>query len=115
MVKRKSTRAKRVTVVHDSNTVTEYPYKPTKPEIVEPKMKSYGGMRKDAGAGVVKFFKVTAVRDNNNKCTLTVKSGIFGQKIDSKKEGPFDDFAAACKKAEELIKEKEERGYSVKI
>jgi predicted DNA-binding WGR domain protein len=91
-----------------------YPYVSKEPEIVEPKMKHYDSMRKDAGAGIVKFFKITAVRDNNNVCMLKIKSGKLGHRITSKDEGPFDDFTAACDKAQEMIKEKRKRGYRSK-
>jgi predicted DNA-binding WGR domain protein len=100
-------------VSEDTNESSVYPpYKPSEPQIVEPKLHTYAAMLKDAGAGVKKFFKASVMRDNNNICTLTVKSGKFGHKISAIKE-KFDDFTTACEKAEKLIKEKQARGYKI--
>ena len=115
VVKKKSTSAKEVTgnktISAGDSMSPSYPYVPTEPEIVKPKMINYGSMKKDSGAGIVKFCKVTAVRDNNNECFVKIKSGVLKQRVISEVKGPFENFAAACKEAEKIIKEKKERGY----
>ena len=89
-----------------------YEYK--EPEIVEPIIKSYGAMYKDAGAGIVKFMKITAIRDAENICSVKVKSGKLGHKIKIDEKGPFDDFVAACAEADKLLKKAKEDGFKIK-
>lgn len=113
MVKKsRKSRKTNVELTEFTSTLPIYEYK--EPEIVEPKIKSFGGMYKDAGAGVVKFFKVTAKRDNENNCSVVIKSGKLGHKISTDIEEGFDNFISACKKAEELIEAKKKRGYKIK-
>jgi predicted DNA-binding WGR domain protein len=70
-------------------------------------------MYKDAGAGIVKFFKVVAIRDNNNKSSLKIKSGKLSDVINSDRK-KFDSFEDACEAAKELTRAKEKRGYKTK-
>jgi hypothetical protein len=98
--------------IQGDGSVKGYVY--SEPEIVEPKIKGYGGMYKDAGAGIVKFTKVTASRDNKNVCMLKIKIGMLGHRLNTEEEGPFEDFKTACQRAEEYIEQAKVRGYKFK-
>jgi hypothetical protein len=79
----------------------------------EPKIQTYPPMYKDAGAGVIKFFKVVAVRTVSDKSYIRTKSGKFGLPLstDEKKCVSFND---ACEQAQRIIAEKSRRGYKPK-
>lgn len=111
MVRRIKKTIKRTSV--KSKNSDNFSYNPVEPEIVKPKMKSFGRMYKDAGAGVVKYCKVTVIRDNKNKTFLKIKSGKIG-KVVILNEEKHDNFEDACDVAKEFIKKQEIRGYKIK-
>jgi hypothetical protein len=84
-----------------------------KTEEIHPKIHPYPPMHKDAGAGIVKFFKITLVSDNKGKYAAVVKDGKFGSPLTSKTK-ICKDFVAACEYAKKQIEKKEIDGYKVK-
>jgi predicted DNA-binding WGR domain protein len=96
-----------------NNSSNDFSYNPVEPEIIEPKTKSFGRMYKDAGAGVVKYSKVIAVRNNDNDSFLRIKSGKIGESI-KLNETHYDNFEDACEAAKKMVEEKKVRGYKLK-
>ena len=107
-----TSRKTKVELTETSSAPPVYEYK--EPKVVEPKLKFFGAMYKDAGAGIVKYFKVTAKRDLEDNCSLIVKTGKLGDAIKTDVKEDFVNFEAACREAQDLISAKQKRGYKIK-
>jgi hypothetical protein len=78
--------------------------------VIKPVRKVICEMTKYSGAGITKYAKAVAMRDENNVCRLILKTGILKQTITSEPI-MFDSLELAIEAGKKFASEKAERGY----